>query len=353
VENLLKGSATCSSAACIPLLQQPPSSLQNNNSTQTPNTRSFGSLCISFQHDIIPKETVAAAHSLSRALASFEHGLRAHGATILDCLRASMHPSTDPSVEDLNDDVDDYDSDCADDNEASCSRSIQERTAPAPAAAAAPFQSCLMTFQDSTLEKNYLAWTAQHMRCLDPAATLFICFYYCAIGFSPSFKMASNHLLMYAAGWIVLVPLLLCLLPGINHIYLAHREMCLLIFHAISATWQVTTANTTKYLGPSLFIHFSKYPAATFAWQFLNLVMFQVRWQYVLVISAILVVTSTIPLAPGLCKLFEEHELAKDNCIATTIFFGVVHVLAAIIVLRFNEYRMRRLFLNSLQNKQH
>jgi len=380
VKNLLKDTP-CSSAACIPLLQHFPPSLEDTVSASIASpssTRPFGSLCISFRHDIIPKETVAAAHSLSRAVAC-EHGhaLRGYAETIISCLGASMHAIPEDNLGnekyDFNDgegytDLHERDTE----NEASSSSRpstfeyLPAPTMPLSTTTTTPSQSFWMTFKNPTLEKGYLEWYARHMRPLDPAATVLACIYFCAIGFSRSSSMARNHPLPWATGWIALIPILLCLLPATNHIYMAHRELLLMMFHVSSLVWHILTLNTTKYLGDAVFLLY-KNPKACFVWQLANLIMFQLRWKYAVAISAMMFVGDLIPLAPGLCSLFQNvHYGSSSNtthgvvaaafaelgCEKATLLYGTAQLFAVLVVLRLNERRTRKLFLISLETKQ-
>ncbi|KAG7674919.1 hypothetical protein Ndes2526A_g07668 [Nannochloris sp. 'desiccata'] len=373
VKNLLKD-APCSSAACIPLLQQFPSSEDTKSSTITSpsSTRPFGSLCISFQHDTIPKETVAAAHSLSRALA-YGHGkvLQGHAETIINCLGASMHSIPEDDLDSEEYDVEDGEefSDLSEadfDDEASCSRPT---TMDSPTAmrmplttTTTPSQTFWMTFKDPTLEKAYLEWFARHMRPLDPASTMLACIFFCTMGFSRTSSMARNHPLPWVSGWTALIPMLFCVLPATNHIYMAHRELFLLIFHVSSLGWHVATANTTKYLGDATFLLYSN-PKACFIWQFANLVMFQLRWKYAVAIALTMFVGDSILLVPGLCRLFQHHSsgttngvvavaVAVSRCEKETLLYGAAQLFAVLVVLHVNECRTRKLFLNSLETKQ-
>jgi hypothetical protein len=371
VKNLLKD-ASCSSAACIPLVGQFPAD-RNSEATETTSTQSskaFGSLCIAFQHDIIPKETVAAAHSLSRSLAAL-HGqaLRSHAETIISCLGASMHPSPEDDTsssegysEERQESVPLENEEMIDDNDASCSRLTS--TTPALTAAMqttaaqttkAPFQNFWMTFTHPTLEKSYLTWSARHMRPLDPAATLLACVFFCAIGFSPSISMAFTHPMPWATGWTALIPMLLCVLPATNHIYMAHRESFLIFFHISSLVWHILTANATKYLGTAMFLIYGN-AKSSLVWQFSNLAMFQLNWKYSVYIALTIFFTNTLPLAPELCRLFPHGtDSGIDTgarCVRETLLYGAAQLLVVIVGLRFNECRMRKLFLNSLETKQ-
>lgn len=384
MKNLVKDTPS-SSAACIPLLQHFPSSLEDTVSatvTSPSSIRPFGSLCISFQHDIIPKETVAAAHSLSRALAyGHRKALLDHAQTIISCLGASMHPIPEDDLDSEDGDFDNREesTDLNEEDfnhEASCSKPTTldyPRDYPpmtplsSTSSSTSPSQSFWMTFKDPTLEKGYLKWYARHMRPFDPAATVLTCIMFCAIGFSRSPSMARNHPLVWATGWIALLPMLLCLFPTTNNVYMAHRELCLMIFHISGLGWHVSTANTTKYLGDAIFLLYRN-PKICFAWQPANLVMFQLRWKAAVALSVMMFVVNSIPLTAGLCSLFKHHStntatssstthgllsvaFAESRCEKMTLLYGAAQLFATLVVLRLNESRTRKLFLNNWETK--
>ncbi len=361
--------------ACVPLTDA--------DAPCAPRPAPFGALTVAFRSGTIPKDTILAVHALARALSSPACRLRltSHVNAMIESLLAPPHfheeddlaagpsSSTPPqSSDDLSDSGPSHlplvtAPCCACDDNAVDTPALQP---PSPtfsnvssdsgwssvsgAHSAEEQHPLWLTFKSPALERNYTKWVAMHMRHLDPAAALFSCSYFVAMGFSPSFAMALRHPGAWAAGWAALVPMWLCLLPPTARIYLARREACLAVFHVLSLAWQVATLNGTSLLGPTLFAHFGPCPAACLSWQVANLYMFQMRWWQMVFVAAFMFTLDVVAVAAPLCRLFDASGVPQTLwCASTVVAVGALQLGVALGILRLNECRIRRLFLEHLE----
>ena len=79
----------------------------------------------------------------------------------------------------------------------------------------------------------------------------------------------------------------------------------------------------------------------------------QVRWYKALAIALTIFLFNSIPMGYVLCDIFpDQTEFWTVSCPTTAIMYSASQLAFALIVLRFNEKRMRRLFKRSCLNKE-
>ena len=203
-----------------------------------------------------------------------------------------------------------------------------------------------MTFKSEAVERNYRKWSTMHVRTLDSAACIFACTNLIAVGFVKSLMMAIHYPIAWLAGWIALIPVMLCLFPSTSPLYLTHRELFISSFHVSALAWHVATVNGTKYLGTVLYSHILQSAFSALWWQPLNILMFQMRWYKTVGVAALYFFGDTMAVAKPLCGLFEPGDGA---CVSTTVKLGASMLLVVLVGLRWNEKRMRRLFLCQME----
>lgn len=344
----------------------------------------WGALSVAFRSETITRDAVLAVHALAKALSAPDCRLRLqyHLDTVVAALLASPHPLEEPTdaqtsfrsspatSEDIVNDAGPSQLPhlaalccSADDAAKDVDTPLQQPASPTWSDASSDSgwsaasgthateeqHPVWLTFESPAIERNYTKWVAMHMRHLDPAATLFSCSYFAAMGVSPSFAMALRHPAAWIAGGAALIPMWLCLLPPTASFYLARREACLAVFHAFSLLWHMITLNGSSVLGPALFGRLGSSPAAFLSWQSANMLMFQMRWWQAVVVAIAMFCADVLAAAAPLCRLFISGDAPKATlCISAVVSIGALQLLAALAVLRLNERRMRRLFLEHL-----
>lgn len=199
-----------------------------------------------------------------------------------------------------------------------------------------------LTFDDPALEKGFVEWSAAHMAALDHASLFIILGNMLTLGFMPHFAIASRHPVWFLLGFLPVLPLAFRLRPSTRSTYSKNREHVLLYVHVVSAIWQQATRNSTLVLGTRLF-RTRTMPRACFSWQVLNLLMFQLRWKWMVPICAIFLLVNCGTLLSPLCE--EWGPVAGGNCVAVVATHCTCMLAVALVVLRMSELRMRRLYL--------
>lgn len=171
-----------------------------------------------------------------------------------------------------------------------------------------PSHTLWMTFHNAILERSYVAWSARHMRAMDPAATLFSCVYLLALGWYPTFNLVATHPVMWGLGWVGLSPMLLCLLCPTYEWFLAQRERCIAAFHGVGLVWQTAVLNAAEPLEVVLLGQWSPVwrdpVVGALSWQVTNILMFQMRWKWMVAVACAVFMINTLPLLGPMCGVW-------------------------------------------------
>jgi hypothetical protein len=202
-----------------------------------------------------------------------------------------------------------------------------------------------LTFPDGDTEAAYVRWHARHLRFLDPVGAFSCClFLFCC----PLYDGWQRQTLVLAAGWLNLIPIMLSTTPWTSAFFIAHRELLVTMFQLGSLCWHVATGMGTSIMSPRLHTRWSRPLMSCYIWMGVNLFMSQLRWWKAVLLAALMLSLNATPVAAQMCDIL---DVPADSCARSTLTTTCTIVGGMLLLMRFNEIRMRRLFVAAIAER--